>query len=176
MALDAICISDSNLEKKTKDVQHCFHEKSYSSGHTDKAKGTKCPSFDELTIILNKKAGFSECFFKSLGWIDENGEEVNATIAEDIASLIPEISTQLTEEVLGECVKETVEEIEDSAECTYTEEELAALDEMVVKIASFQCFHQTFDKACKNFVITKFLHSKLHDEIPIVNDMQLPEL
>ena len=166
MALDAICISDSNLEKKTKDVQHCFDEKNISSGKIDKAKGTNCPSFDELTIILNKKAGFSDCFFGGLGWIDENGERVNATIAEDIASLNPEISAQLTDEVFEECVMEAVEELEDSAECAYTEEESAVLEEMVNKIASFQCFHQIFDKACKSFVLTKFVHSKLHAQSP----------
>jgi len=38
-----------------------------------KGRRKECPSFEELTEMMTEKMSSSECFLRSLGWIDENG-------------------------------------------------------------------------------------------------------
>ena len=124
--------------------------------------------------MMNEKMGSSKCFLQSLGWIDENGEEVNGTIAEDIASLNPEISAQLSEEAINECVLEIMEEMAENpmnAKCadTYNEEEILALEGIGMKIAGFQCFTKTFDASCKSFIQFNYLE-------PLLASFNIPQM
>ena len=119
-----------------------------------------------ITEMMTEKMSSSQCFLQSLGWIDENGEDVNATITEYIASLNPEISAQLNEEVIGECVMEIMEKMAENpkyAKCAdkYTEEESLALEEIGMKIASFMCFTKTFDEYCKSYIQPNYVEPLL---------------
>ena len=159
--LHAICIYGSNLESKLQDAMEDGEEATRRCRRRGKGKVKKCPSFEDLTEMMTEKMSSSECFLQSLGWIDENGEDVNATITEDIASLNPEISAQLTEEVIGECVTEIMEKMAENpkyAKCAskYTEDESLALEEIGMKIASFMCFTKTFDESCKSYIQSKY--------------------
>ena len=184
MTLHAMCISGSNLESKMGEAVQCFMDDGEAAGRRrggpgkgkgkGKGKGNICPSFDDLTEMMNEKMGSSECFLQSLGWIDENGDEVNATIAEDIASLNPEISAQLSEEVIDECVMEVMEEMTMNpmyAKCAdnYTEEETLALEGIGMKIAGFQCFTKTFDTSCKSFIQTNYFE-------PLLASFNIPQM
>ena len=175
MTLHAMCISGSNLESKMQDAVQCFMEDGEAAarrhqgrgkGKKGKGKGKKCPTFEELTEMMTEEMGSSECFLQSLGWIDENGEDVNATITKDIASLNPEISAQLTGEVIGECVMEFMGKMAENpmyAKCAdkYTEEESLALEEIGMKIVAFKCFTKTFDESCKSYIQSNYVEPLL---------------
>ena len=168
MTLQAMCISGSNLESKMEEAGQCFLDAGEAAGRNGgKGKGKgRCPSFDELTAMMEEKMNVPACFLQSLGWVDENGEDVNATITEDIASLNPAISAQLTEEAIGACAMDIMEDMAENpmyAKCAdkYTEEESLALEGIAMKIAGFQCFSKTFDMACKGFIQSTYIEPLL---------------
>ena len=77
LTLHAICISGSNLESKMQDAVQCFMEDGEAAPRRRRGRGKgrrkECPSFEELTEMMTEKMSSSECFLRSLGWIDENG-------------------------------------------------------------------------------------------------------
>ena len=50
------------------------------------------------------------CVLTALGWMDSEGERINATIMEDIATLPSSVSEELDQDAIAECAMEMVEE------------------------------------------------------------------
>ena len=109
-------------------------------------KKKKCPTFEEVTTKMEADFAAEACMLVSWGWIDEAGNENNATMMEDIMSLDPAISAQLSEDEIEACVVEQFENFGKSRKgrrmmkCVgrFEEEEQEQLKEMAAGIASFR--------------------------------------
>ena len=143
------------------DAIQCFkdeEEEEVAAGR----RGRRCPSYQDLTAMLTEKKSESDCFLESLGWIDENGEKMNTTVSEDIASLNPAIGDKITEEAIMECAMAHMEKMAKKpkyARCAkkYTEEQNEALGAIGMDMAAFHCFVKTFDNACKNHIKADYI-------------------
>ena len=92
-----------------------------------------------------------------MGWLDNDGNLVNQTVTEDIMSLPQEVSAQLSEEGVAQCADDLLSEMATdpfftSCAAEYTQEEIATLEEAGTMVASFKCFHDRFNQACKELV------------------------
>ena len=93
----------------------------------------------------------------NMGWIDEEGNDNNATIMEDLASLDQGITALVSKDTVGECVSMTLKMLSedpmmDECEDSYTEEEGEMLMEVMMKMVNYKCFNHVFDEACKSHV------------------------
>lgn len=175
MSIHAICIAGSNLEGKMAEVMAtCMNPtqaagrgtgkgKGKGKGKGSKEKNPSCPTFGEITEKLEDKFGYIGCMLQTLGWVDENYEQVNETINEDIASLT--LSADLSEESIQDCIADEFDDIRQSREAklvescieNYSEEEMALLSNIVSGIAGFKCFTQAFDETCRSWVDFNFV-------------------
>ena len=81
---------------------------------------------------LEEKFGMTGCILQTLGWVDQDFEQVNATINEDISTLAPELLENLSEEAINDCVANELDDMSQSREymkmmsCieNYSEEEM----------------------------------------------------
>merc|ERR1711971_806112 len=94
-----------------------------------------------------------------LGWIDENGNENNATSTADLMTLKPEVLAELEESAMATCAQERVAMIGKMMEkkhkrCSkkFSEEDKAELMEMGLKIQGYNCFKEVFHSACQKSV------------------------
>ena len=97
------------------------------------------------------------CVMNQLGWIDVNGNPDNKTMAEDLMTLPEDVSSQLTEQAVGECAMDLISQWSmdpEHSKCMkkYSEEELAMLQEIGAMAAGLQCFHDMFQQSCKALV------------------------
>merc|ERR1712049_41126 len=67
-----------------------------------------CPTFEEMEGHLLEEFSVESCMLVNWGWIDQDGNENNATISADIASLNQDIAAQINEEAISNCVEDRV--------------------------------------------------------------------
>merc|ERR1719234_1940793 len=79
------------------------------------------------------------CVLSQLGWIDENGNENNATSTADLMNLKPEVLAELDESAMANCAQERVAMI-------------GKMMEMGLKIQGYNCFKEMFHSACQKSV------------------------
>ena len=170
MTLHTMCISGTNLEGKMQGaLQQCFMNPGAAAQSRGRRPGSGkggCPSFASLKAMMSEKMTESDCLYQSIGWLDENGNDVNATISADIASLDPALGSQLSPEIVGECVMNeltTMAQDPKYVKCAekYNEEQTQILGDIASKMATFECFSKTFDKACKSFIQTAYIEPLL---------------
>lgn len=169
MTLHAMCISGSNLEGKMEAAMQCFTGSAATRDSSDierRSRRGRCPSFAALKSKMSQEMSESDCLYRSMGWMDENGNEVNATISADIGSLDNAIGSQLGPDAIGECVVNMLGVMAEDpkyARCAnkYTETQTQVLEEIAIKMASYECFSNIFDMACKNFIQTTYVDPML---------------
>ena len=166
----AICLAGSSLaEKMPAAFEACFGGEVAAAGRRrgngggrgkGGKRGPRCPSFDKIMSKVQEKFADEACVLKQLGWIDEEGNELQDAIEADIATLNEGVQAGISEEGVEECVAEIMEEMDGKyAKCAdkYTEEEKATLEEVGVKIASFKCFMGMFKESCGNFIKSEYV-------------------
>ncbi len=128
MSIHAICIAGSNLEGKMAEVMATCMNPTQAAGRgtgkgTGKGKGKgknpSCPTFGEISEKLKEKFGLIGCMMQTLGWVNENYEQVKETINEDIASL--NFSIDLSEESIQDCNADEINDISQSPEVKIVE-------------------------------------------------------
>jgi len=122
-----------------------------------KGKKGRCPSVENIVEKIGTEMEGEMCVMNQLGWIDENGNPDNKTMTEDLMTLPEEVSSQLTEQAVGECAMDLISQWSmdpEHAKCMkeYSEEELAMLQEIGAIAAGLQCFHDMFQQSCKALV------------------------
>ena len=118
-------------------------------------RGKKCPSFEKIIGWVEEEFMEDGCVLAELGWIDEEGNDVQDVIEADIATLAPGVQEGLSELAMADCVSDTLAEMDEKyAKCAdkYTQEEHNTLFEVGVKIAEYKCFMEMFQDACGNFI------------------------
>ena len=175
MTLHAMCISGSNLEGKMEAAMQCFTGSAATRDSSDLdrwRRRRRCPSFAALKYKMSLEMSEYDCLYRSMGWMDENGNEVNATISADIGSLDNAIGAQLDPDAIGECVVNVLGVMADDPKyvrCAgqYTETQTQVLEEIAVKMASYECFSNIFAVACKNFIQTTYVDPMLSSFMPM---------
>ena len=161
----AICLAGSSLaEKMPAAFQACFGGGEVAAAGRRRGngggRGRRCPSFEKIMRKVEKKFADEMCVLKQLGWVDEEGNDINDTIMADIATLNEGVQAGLSEEAVEECVAEIMAEMDGKyAKCAdkYTDEEKATLEEVGVKIASYKCFMGQFKDACGSFIKSEYV-------------------
>merc|ERR1711872_680783 len=174
-----LCVAGSNLEMKMPAALDACSNGPDTRRRKGKGKGKgqqnndeeECPSFDDIIDYVSAEYGFEGCILQSLGWLDENMNENNATIAEDMASLMPEFSSLISEEEISQCVRYTLEDMSNDFEAcanNFDEQQLADLSNMAIGIANYKCFERNFDYACNQFVYSQYLQPLMDSMIPAI--------
>merc|ERR1711971_386794 len=122
-------------------------------------KGKKCPTVEQIKAKMGEGMEGDWCVLSQLGWIDENGNENNATSTADLMTLKPEVLAELEESAMATCAQERVAMIGKMMEkkhkrCSkkFSEEDKAELMEMGLKIQGYNCFKEMFHSACQKSV------------------------
>ena len=77
----AICLAGSSLaERMPAAFEACFGGEVSADGNSGRGKGDKrgprCPSYDKILGKVQEKLADETCVFKQLGWMDEEGNEL----------------------------------------------------------------------------------------------------
>merc|ERR1711915_949104 len=92
--LHAICIAGSSLQEKMETAfNSCSNVDQVMTRKNGKGKGKKCPTFEEIMSYVEEEYAEEGCIMQSIGWLDDNFQEVNSTIMADMESLNPELTS-----------------------------------------------------------------------------------
>merc|ERR1712110_1401527 len=116
-----------------------------------KGKGKKCPSVDEVEAWFMEEHQAELCVFSELGWLDNSGNWSEAAAQADLATLSPNVTAVLSEDNIQQCM-EIVKKCVVNGKGNYSEEDLAALEELATATAGIQCFLHMFQDSCQEFV------------------------
>ena len=100
-----------------------------------------------------------ECRLRTLGWKNETD------MMSDIATLPLAVQKSINyREAMDECyvntvtlIKEVIDQLRTECVDTYSEEELAMIESMMISIEYFRCFWSMFSEACGNYITQEFL-------------------
>ena len=81
-------------------------------GKGGKGKG-KCPTVDQITEKLGMELADDLCILEHMGWVDQDGNNDEAAMKADLATLPTEVTAEITEDNINECVEEMLEEWEE---------------------------------------------------------------
>merc|ERR1712123_145345 len=68
----------------------------------------KCPSVEDIKKKIGKEMKVDLCILKNLGWIDTEGQAVDAVMTADLMTLPTEVSAKLSEEKVEACADKMV--------------------------------------------------------------------
>merc|ERR1712123_58048 len=118
----------------------------------------KCPSVEDIKKKVGKEMKVDLCILKNLGWIDTEGQAVDAVMTADLLTLPTEVSDKMVSKMSQRhkrCAKK------------YSADDVSELSELGLKVASYKCFQNQFAKSCKAFVkqeIYSFYKAKMSPE------------
>merc|ERR1712128_23500 len=95
------------------------------------------------------------CILNKLGWIDTEGQAVDAVMKADFMTLPTEVSAKLSDEKVDACADKMVSKMSQRHKrCgkKYSADDVAELSEVCLKVASYKCFQNQFAKSCQAFV------------------------
>merc|ERR1712106_1303904 len=130
----------------------------------------KCPSVEDIKKKIGKEMNVDLCILKNLGWIDTDGQAVDAVMTADLMTLPTEVSAKLSEEKVEACADKTVSKMSQRHKrCAkkYSADDVSELSELGLKVASYKCFQNQFAKSCQAFVkqeIYSFYKAKVSPE------------
>merc|ERR1711892_591791 len=121
--------------------------------------GNATTSAESSAITSKKKIGnemkVDLCILKNLGWIDTDGQAVDAVMTADLMTLPTEVSTKLSEEKVEACADKMVSKMSQRHKrCAkkYNADDVSELSVLGLKVASYKCFQNQFAKSCQAFV------------------------
>merc|ERR1719483_272513 len=130
----------------------------------------KCPSVEDIKKKVGKEMKADLCILKNLGWIDTEGQAVDAVMTADLMTLPTEVSAKLSEEKVEACADKMITKMSQRHErCAkkYNADDVSELSELGLKVASYKCFQNQFAKSCQAFVkqeIYSFYKAKMSPE------------
>merc|ERR1712106_958277 len=132
------------------------------------------PAESSAVANIKKKVGkemkVDLCILKYLGWIDTEGQAVDAVMTADLLTLPTEVSAKLSEEKVEACADKMVSKMSQRHKrCAkkYSADDVSELSELGLKVASYKCFQNQFAKSCQAFVkqeIYSFYKAKMSPE------------
>merc|ERR1712123_89970 len=127
----------------------------------------KCPSVEDIKKKIGKEMKVDLCILNKLGWIDTEGQAVDAVMTADLMTLPTEVSAKLSDEEVDACAGKMVSKMSQRHKrCgkKYSADDVAELSELCLKVASYKCFQNQFAKSCQAFVkqeIVSFYKAKI---------------
>merc|ERR1712042_363019 len=155
-----MCKAGSELGEKAMAAMEACSNNVETRAKKGKGKGKgngKCPSVDDIMDWAAEEYAGEICVFSELGWLDNDFNTNDELIETDIDTLPSEIAESLKGEEYDECVVEAEKKMEKMAKkkmkkCTYSEEDIAKLDDLGTGIAHTECFKYIFNKSCKSYL------------------------
>merc|ERR1711963_921590 len=122
-----------------------------------KGKGKGCPSVQDIEAAIEEEMEGDLCVLYMMGWINDEGEFNEETFGADVMSLPPSVAETITEESIGSCATQMMEEWgeefgNEKCEDAYQPEEIDEMMELGMEVASYKCFRKIFNRSCKGFV------------------------
>merc|ERR1712213_103735 len=122
-----------------------------------KGKGDDCPSVQDIETFIEEEMEGDLCVLYMMGWINDEGEFNEETFGADVMSLPPSVAETITEESIGSCATQMMEEWgeefgNEKCEDAYQPEEIDEMMELGMEVASYKCFQKIFNRSCKGFV------------------------
>merc|ERR1712210_204578 len=147
------CMGD-DAEEATRSLNR---KRGKGKGKGKGGKGDDCPSVQDIEAILEEEMEGDLCVLYMMGWINDEGEFDEETFGADVMTLPPSVAETITEESIGSCAAQMMEEWgEHSAmemcEDAYQPEEVDEMMELGMEVASYKCFQKIFNRSCKGFV------------------------
>merc|ERR1712183_595023 len=126
-------------------------------GKGSKGKGKDCPSVQDIEAVLEEEMEGDLCVLYMMGWINDDGEFNEETFGADVMTLPPSVAETITEESIGSCAAQMMEEWgeefgDKKCEESYQPEEIDEMMELGMEVASYKCFQKIFNRSCKGFV------------------------
>merc|ERR1712240_151504 len=151
-----MCKAGSELGEKAMAAMEACSNNVETRAKNGKGNG-KCPSVDDIMDWAAEEYAGEICVFSELGWMDNDFNTNDELIETDIDTLPSEIAESLKGEEYDECVVEAEKKMEKMAKkkmkkCTYSEEDIAKLDDLGTGIAHTECFKYIFKKSCKSYL------------------------
>merc|ERR1711892_1439745 len=115
----------------------------------------KCPSVEDIKKKIGKEMKVDLCILNNLGWIDTEGQAVDAVMTADLMTLPTEVSAKLSEEKVDACADKMVSKMSQRHKrCVkkYSADDVAELSELGLKVASYKCYQNQFAKSCQAFL------------------------
>ena len=125
----SLCFSDAEVtlactagtalgEKMLAAFDTCLNQEQPAGrkGRKGKGKGKgkggkgKCPTVDQITEKLGMELADDLCILEHMGWVDQDGNNDEAAMTADLASLPTEVTAEISEENINQCVEEMLEE------------------------------------------------------------------
>merc|ERR1712034_285130 len=136
----------------------------------------KRPSVENIKNMIGKDMKVDLCILNKLGWVDTEGEAVEAVMTADLMTLPTEVSANLSEEKVDNCAEKIVSKMSQrNKRCAkkYSADEVSELSKLGLKVASYTCFQKQFAKSCQGFVreeIYNFYKAKMTQEATTITN------
>merc|ERR1712158_312162 len=122
-----------------------------------RGKGNDCPSVQDIETYLEEEMEDDLCVLYMMGWINDDRDFNEETFGADVMSLPPSVAETITEESIGSCAAQMMEEwgehsAMEKCENAYQPEEVDEMMELGMEVASYKCFQKIFNRSCKGFV------------------------
>merc|ERR1712112_437796 len=155
-----MCKAGSELGEKAMAAMEACSNNVETRAKKGKGKGkgnAKCPSVNEIMDWAAEEYAGEICVFSEMGWLDNDFNTNDELIETDIDTLPSEIAESLKGDEYDECVVEAEKKMEKMAKkkmkkCTYSEDEIAQLDDLGTGIAHTECFKYIFKKSCQSYL------------------------
>merc|ERR1712123_466138 len=148
--------SCKNTTSESESSAVASRKKKTCRGRRCRSKFTKkCPSVEDIKKKIGKEMQVDLCILHNLGWIDTEGQAVDAVRTADLMTLPTEVSAKLSEEKVDACADKMISKMSQRHErCAkkYSADDVAELSELGLKVASNRCFQNQFAKSCQAFV------------------------
>merc|ERR1719250_138537 len=119
--------------------------------------GKKCPPVTVVLENLTSKAKKDSCVFRSIGWIDNDGDVIEDKMKIAITSLPAEVAQKMSVNTIKICAVKKAEEWAQTSkrkrcDATYNSSERSRLQKYAAKVAGMKCIKTVMSVSCRTFL------------------------
>merc|ERR1719435_884682 len=128
-------------------------------GKAGKGKGGKCPSVNAVIENLKSKAKKDRCVFRSIGWVDSDGDIIEDTMKIAVTSLPAEVALEMSVNNIKICALDKAKEWAQTpkrqrCDATYNTNERGRLHNDEARVAGMKCIKTVMSTSCRAFLDT----------------------
>merc|ERR1719250_580584 len=127
-------------------------------GKAGKGKGgKKCPPVTVVLENLRSKAKKDSCVFRSIGWVDNDGDIIEDKMKIAITSLPAQVAQEMSVNNINICAVKKAEEWAQTSkrkrcDATYNSSERGRLQKYAAKVAGMKCIKTVMSASCRTFI------------------------
>merc|ERR1719435_85568 len=129
-------------------------------GKAGKGKGgKKCPPVNAVIENLKSKAKKDRCVFRSIGWVDNDGDIIEDAMKIDVTSLPAEVALEMSVNNIKICALDKAKEWAQTprrqrCDTTYNTNERKILHNHEARVAGMKCIKTVMSTSCRAFLDT----------------------